>query len=374
MQIPFIDLKSQYAHIADDVQAAIKTVLDHGKYLMGPEVTQLEQELAQYTGAKHVITCSSGTDALVMALMALDIGPGDAVITTPFTFFATVEAISLLGATPIFADIEAHSYLIDPVEIEKAIKNCPSHLTVKAIMPVDLFGQSCDYEEINAIAKKHGLHCIADAAQSFGSTYKGKTCGNLSDITATSFYPSKPLSCYGDGGAVFLNDDELATQLRSIRIHGQSFESKYVNQRIGLTARLDTIQAAILLQKLPLLDDELSKRRQFATYYDQKLGSLVERPLINPERVSAWAHYSILVDDPEALCEHLTKHSIPFARYYPVPMHLQAAMTHLGHEKGAFPVSEITADRILSLPLHPYMTHEQIDYIVDKVEQFMVSR
>ena len=367
--IPFIDLKSQFKRIEPEIRASIDRILDHGQYIMGPEVFEFEKHLAAYCDVKHVVSCSSGADALLMSLMAKGIGPGDAVITTPFTFFATVEAISLTGATPIFVDIEPGVYNIDANQVESVIEQTQQHssLTPKCIMPVDLFGQPVDYDEIHAIADKHGLFVISDAAQSFGSSYKGKRIGGLSDITTTSFYPAKPLGAYGDGGAIFTNDDEIADILRSIRVHGQSGNNKFVNERLGITGRLDTIQAAILIEKLKLLPEEIEQRNQVADHYHELLYKKAGLPFIKDERISAWAQYSILVPNPEELAKHLFEQGIPTARFYPVPMHLQKALEHLGHKTGDFPVTEDTANKIISLPMHPNLSVDEIKKIADAI-------
>ena len=305
--IPFIDLNAQFKQLEPQIRKAIDRVLEHGQYIMGPEVFELEKQLAEYCQVKHAISCSSGADALLMALMAKGVGPGDAVFTTPFTFFATVEAICLTGATPVFADIEPGVYNIDCNKLDEAIKQTAAQgkLIPKCIMPVDLFGQPVDYDEINQIAEQHGLFVISDAAQSFGSSYKDKPVGGISYITTTSFYPAKPLGAYGDGGAIFTNDDQLADVLKSIRVHGQSGEDKYVNERLGITGRLDTMQAAILIEKLKLLDTEVANRNKAANQYHEMLYKKVGLPYVKDDRISAWAQYSILVPDPEALALQL---------------------------------------------------------------------
>ena len=360
--IPFIDLNAQFKHIEPQIRTAIDRVLEHGQYIMGPEVFEFEKKLADFCQVKHAISCSSGADALLMALMAKGIGHGDAVFTTPFTFFATVEAICLTGATPVFVDIEPGVYNIDANKLDEVITQTKQQakLTPRCIMPVDLFGQPVDYDEINQLADKHGLFVISDAAQSFGSSYKGKPVGGLSDITTTSFYPAKPLGAYGDGGAIFTDDDELAAVLKSIRVHGQSGEDKYVNERLGITGRLDTIQAAILIEKLAILPQEIDKRNQVAEQYNEMLYKKVGLPYVKPERVSAWAQYSILVPDPDDLAIRLRENSVPTARFYPVPMHLQNAVKHLGHKQGDFPVTEDTATKIISLPMHPHLSDENL--------------
>ncbi len=367
--IPFIDLKSQFKQIEPEIRSAINRVLEHGQYIMGPEVFEFEKQLAEYCNVEHAISCSSGADAILMSLMAKGIGPGDAVFTTPFTFFATVEMICLAGATPVFVDIEPGVYNIDSNKLEDAIVQTKQQgkLTPKCIMPVDLFGQPVDYDEIKQIALKHELVVISDAAQSFGSSYKGQPIGCLTDITTTSFYPAKPLGAYGDGGAIFTNDDEVAQTLKSIRVHGQSGEDKYVNDRLGITGRLDTLQAAVLIEKLKLLPDEITKRNHIAKQYDELLYKKVGLPYVKPERISAWAQYSILVPNPEELANQLRENSVPSARFYPVPMHLQNAVKHLGYQSGDFPVTEDTATKIISLPMHAYLEDEQIQQLAESI-------
>lgn len=363
--IPFIDLNTQFRQIEPEIRAAIDKVLTHGQYIMGPEVFEFEKQLAQFCQAKHAISCSSGADALLMSLMAKGIGRGDAVFTTPFTFFATVEAICLTGATPVFVDIQPGVYNIDCEKLDAAITQTKkdNQLKPKCIMPVDLFGQPVDYDEINQIARQHDLCVISDAAQSFGSSYKDRPIGGLSDITTTSFYPAKPLGAYGDGGAIFTNDDDLADTLKSIRVHGQSGENKYVNERLGITGRLDTIQAAILIEKLAILPGEIDKRNQIARQYRELLYHKAGLPYIKPERVSAWAQYSILVPEPDSLAQRLRDNDVPTARFYPVPMHLQQAVSHLGYKSGDFPVTEDTATKIVSLPMHPHLSDENLAQI-----------
>lgn len=373
MKVNFVDLRSQYERIDSNVKNAMHKVLDDGRYLMGPEVFELEEKLSQFCGAKHTVTCSSGTDALTMSLSALNIGPDDAVITTPFTFFATVESICHVGATPVFVDIEPGTFNLDPAKLDAAIEKIKQEgkLTLKAIIPVDIFGEPADYKEISDIAKKHNAYVIADAAQSFGSQYKDHRTGGYADVTTTSFYPTKPLSCYGDGGAVFTNDDDIAFELRSVRIHGQS-DNKYISRRLGFTARMDTIQAAVVLQKLPLFEEELSNRLHVANKYHELfaqagLDEHITPPTTKTDRVSAWAHYSILVDNPEELTEKLREVGIPSMRYYPVPMHLQDPLEYLGYSKGDFPVCEDVSNRVISLPLHPYMKDSEIEYVVEQL-------
>jgi UDP-2-acetamido-2-deoxy-ribo-hexuluronate aminotransferase len=367
-RINFIDLKAQQEKILPALNEGIQRVLAHGQYIMGPEVKELEARLAAYVGVKHAISCSSGTDALLMPLLAYQVGPGDAVFTSPFTFIATAEVIQLLGATPVFVDIDPKTYNLNPAALAAAItalgKNSrTAHLRPKGVIPVDLFGQPADYDEIKALAERHGLFVLEDAAQSFGATYKGRRAGALAEVAATSFFPAKPLGGYGDGGAIFTDDDNLAATLRSIRVHGQGVH-KYDNVRIGLNGRLDTLQAAILLVKLDIFDQEIADRQRVAQRYSDALGKLVEVPYVAPQCTSVWAQYSVLSDHRGELQEKLKAAGIPSAVYYPLPLHLQSAFAHLGYREGDFPVSEQAAGRIFSLPMHPYLTEQDQDHLV----------
>lgn len=373
----FVDLKAQQETIRPQIDAAIKQVLDHGNYIMGPEVAALEKRLADFAGVKHCLGVASGTDALLMALMAYGVGPGDAIFTTPFTFVATGEVISLLGATPVFVDIDPVTFNIDPVLLEKTVANFQQRsrfndqpLRLKGIIPVDLFGLPADYDAINAIARKHGMFVLEDAAQGFGGVYKGRRAGSLADVAATSFFPAKPLGCYGDGGAIFTDHDELADKLRSIRIHGKGTD-KYDNVRIGINGRLDTIQAAILLPKLNIFPGELESRQRVAELYTQLLQSVpgVKTPVIPDGYKSAWAQYSILVDNRDVLQQGMSAQKIPTAVYYPKPLHLQTAYADLGHSTGDFPVAENISGKILSLPMHSYLDDKTIKIIVNRLER-----
>lgn len=364
--IQFIDLKTQQARIRESVEARIQKVLDHGRYIMGPEIKEVEALLADYTGTKHCITCASGTDALLMPLMAYGVGPGDAVITTPFTFFSTAEMISLLGATPIFCDIDPVTYNIDPAGLEKALNSAKVReegLNVRGIIPVDLFGQSADYTEIETFAKAHNLFVMEDAAQSFGAEYRGRKLCSYGDVATTSFFPAKPLGCYGDGGAVFTDDDALAEKLTSIRVHGKGHH-KYDNVRIGINGRFDTMQAAVILAKMEIFDDEIPRRDRVAARYNELLAGKVKTPVVKDDRTSVWAQYCILSDDREGTIARLKEHGVPTAIYYPLPLHLQTAYRYLGYQKGDFPNCEYAADHIFSLPMHPYLDEETQDYIV----------
>lgn len=380
--IPFIDLKAQQERIRPQIEKRIKKVLDHGQYILGPEVGELEEKLASFTGTAHAVTCSSGTDAILMILMAWGIGPGDAVFTTPFTFIATAEVVSLLGATPVFVDIDDRTFNIDPVKLELAIQavkaNDPSiypipqhsqftnydSLSPKVIIPVDLFGLPADYDAISAIAGNHGLRVLADAAQSFGGEYKGRRVGTLCQATATSFFPAKPLGCYGDGGAIFTDDTDLAEKLSSIRVHGKGI-NKYDNIRVGLNARMDTLQAAILLPKLEIFQDELDARQRIAQTYTEQFTphSPLTVPFVPDGCRSAWAQYSILAEGRKEIQKRLMDAGIPTAVYYPMPLHLQTAFADLGYAKGNFSISEVVAEKIFSLPMHPYLHEEYMKYI-----------
>jgi len=378
----FIDLAAQQKQIYPELEKRIKKVLSHGKYIMGPEVAELEEKLAEFVGIKYAISCSSGTDALLMALMANGVGPGDAVFTTPFTFIATAEIINLLGATPVFVDIDSRTFNIDPSQLEAAIKavkeNNPSiyplprtfeskSASSTAIIAVDLFGLPADYQRINDIAREHELFVIEDGAQSFGATYHGKRACALANVAATSFFPAKPLGCYGDGGAILTNSDDVAAIIRSIRLHGKGKE-KYDNIRIGLNGRLDTLQAAILLAKLGIFAREVEVRNRIAERYSNGLKGIVEVPFVPEGVTSVWAQYSVLSDQKESLQAALKENGIPTAVYYPKPLHLQTAFSSLGYKEGNFPVSEKASQMIFSLPMHPYLKNEQINRIVQVIK------
>ncbi len=359
MNIPFIDLKTQYEALKPQIQARINAVLEHGQYIMGPEVKELEEKLAAYVGVKHCITASSGTDTLLIAMMALGIGPGDEVITTPFTFVATAEMISLIGAKPVFVDIDQRTYNIDPSKIEAAIT-----LKTKAIMPVSLYGQCADMDLINAIAVKNGLLVIEDAAQSFGATYKGKKSCALSTIGSTSFFPSKPLGGYGDGGALFTDDDALAKAMREIRVHGQ--DRRYHHPRIGINGRLDTLQAAILLAKLDRFNWEVEQRQKIGARYTEQLSGNVSivTPYIEPKNTSVFAQYSILVNNRDDVVKRLNDQGIPTAIHYPLPLNRQPGYKALSGS-GKTPISDDIALRVMSLPMGPDLTTADQDRIVE---------
>jgi UDP-2-acetamido-2-deoxy-ribo-hexuluronate aminotransferase len=352
----FIDLAAQQARIKDKIDANIQKVLAHGKYISGPEVTELEERLAAYTGSKHCITCANGTDALQIAQMALGIGPGDEVITPGFTYIATAETVALLRAKPVYVDIDPRTYNLDPTKLEAAITP-----RTKAIIPVSLYGQCADFDLINAIAEKHGIPVIEDAAQSFGASYKGKKSCNLSTIATTSFFPSKPLGGYGDGGAMFTNDDELAKVLRQIASHGQA--RRYHHIRVGVNSRLDTLQAAILLPKLELLDEEIQLRNRVAENYTRLLNEagIATTPFVEKHNVSAWAQYTIRVANREAVQAKLKKAGIPTAVYYPAPLNKQPAVAD---EAASLPVGDEMAGTVMSLPMHPYMSSDELKKVV----------
>jgi UDP-2-acetamido-2-deoxy-ribo-hexuluronate aminotransferase len=351
----FIDLKSQYQASRDLINGRIQAVLDHGQYIMGPEVGELEARLAEYTGARQCITVASGTEALVIALMALDVGPGDEVITTPFTFIATAEAIVLLGAMPVFVDVDPVTCNIDPALIEARITPA-----TRAIIPVSLYGQPADMDEINAIAERHGLAVIEDGAQSFGASYRGRQSCNLSSIGCTSFFPSKPLGCYGDGGALFTSDGELAKAMREIRVHGQS--RRYVHTRVGVGGRMDTLQCAVVLAKLALFDWELQQRQRAAATYDALLlgNEAGVRPVSRREdRTSVYAQYTVVLEGRADVQAALQAANVPTAVHYPVPIHRQPAYAHLDPH-AACPVSDALAGRVMSLPMGPYLSDAEI--------------
>jgi UDP-2-acetamido-2-deoxy-ribo-hexuluronate aminotransferase len=375
-QIPFIDLNRQQQRILPEIERRIAAVLKHGQYVLGPEITELENKLAAYSGAKHCITVSSGTDALLIALMALGIGPGDEVVTTPFTFIATGEVIALLGAKPVFVDIDQRTYNIDPKLVDAAITP-----RTRAIMPVSLYGQCADFDAINAVVAKHNLSranapasrifVIEDACQSFGATYKGRKSCALSDIGCTSFFPSKPLGCYGDGGACFTDDDVLATKMRQVMNHGQ--DRRYHHPIIGLNGRCDTLQAAILLAKLDIFEEEVALRAEIGASYSAKLakaaGSRIVTPFIESWNTSVYAQYTILVDDRDKLQPALQTKGIPTAVHYPVPLHLQPAFAGVNKPEGSFPVSEGVSRKVMSLPMHPYLGESDMDRIVTAVAE-----
>lgn len=386
--IPFIDLATQQVRIKELLQERIRKVLEHGQYIMGPEVAELEERLACFVGVKHAVACSSGTDALVMLLMALGVGPGDAVLTTPFTFAATAEAVMLTGATPVFVDIEPDTFNMDPESLSRALEamerwdfgihplpigGAGERLRPSCVIAVDLFGLPADYDRIRTAAASKGLWVIEDAAQSLGAEREGRKAGGLADLGATSFFPAKPLGAYGDGGMCFTQEDETAEVLRSIRLHGAG-KDRYEHVRVGLNARLDTIQAAVLLAKLEIFEEELEFRQKVAGRYMQLLAGCqgIRLPVVPRGCKSAWAQFSILAGDREqreAIRQRLKEAGIPTMVYYPKPLHLQPAFASLGYREGDFRVSEDTAGRILSLPMHPYLSKEIQEKVADLVKQ-----
>lgn len=384
MAIPFIDIKAQLAQVEQEIRQGFDRVFAHCQFIMGPEIKEVEEQLAAFAGAKHALTCSSGTDALLLPLMAMGIGPGDAVITTPFTFFATLESIALLGATPVVVDVDPRTFNIDPDRIELAIKALKAKdpsihplpkgyeaLTLKAIMPVDLFGLPADYDRIMAIAKREDLQVIGDSAQGFGGVYKGRPVSSIPHVTATSFFPAKPLGVYGDGGAVFTDDDALAEVMRSVRVHGMGHD-RYYNVRLGLNARFDTLQAVVLKAKLRIFPAELDARQKVAERYDEGLKGSVVTPLVPEGYRSSWAQYSVLTKGPkerDALQAALKAADIPTMIYYPIPCHRQPVFKDLGYAEGSMPVSENLSKVILSLPMHPYLTEADQQKIIEAVRK-----
>ena len=357
--IEFIDLKAQQSRIKAEIDAGIQRVLAHGQYILGPEVAELEEKLAAYVGVKYCITCANGTDALQIALMALGVGVGDEVITPGFTYIATAETVALLGAKPVYVDVDAKTYNIDVTQLEAAITP-----RTKAIIPVSLYGQCADFDEINTIANKYNLPVIEDAAQSFGASYKGTKSCNLTTIACTSFFPSKPLGCYGDGGAIFTNDNELAKVIRQIARHGQ--DRRYHHIRVGVNSRLDTIQAAILLPKLEILNDEMQARQHIAETYTKLFNEagIATTPFIKEGNISAWAQYTIQIDNREAVQDMLKQAGIPTAVHYPIPLNKQPAVA----SEKVLPVGDKIAERVMSLPMHPYLTSEDIFNITEKIQ------
>lgn len=359
MTIPFIDLQSQYQSYKEEIDSAIHAVLDTSQYIMGPAVKELELKLANYTGAKHAVACASGTDALLIALLAIGIKPGDEIITTPFTFISSSEVISQLGAIPVFVDIEEDTYNINANKIEEKINN-----RTKAIIPVSLYGQTADMDLINEIANRNNLLVIEDAAQSFGASYKGTKSCNLSHIGCTSFFPSKPLGCYGDGGALFTSNDEFAEKARMFLAHGS--KKRYVHEVIGLNGRIDTIQAAIVGVKLKYFDEEVQKRESIGNRYINLLkDKQLKLPVIREGRTSVFAQFTVQSDRREKLMQLLKDKDVPSAIHYPTPLHLQKCYQSLNYKVGDFPISEKAANEVFSLPMSPFLTEKQQDFIVD---------
>lgn len=356
MKIDFANLSKAYEENKEAFDKAMSSVVTSSSFIMGKPVFELEERLSKYIGVKHAITCSNGTDALLLAMMALGIKRGDEVITTPFTFIATAETIAFLGAVPVFVDIEETNYNIDVTKIEEKITT-----KTKAIIPVSLYGQMSDMDEINMIASKYNLAVIEDGAQSFGATYKGRKSCNTSLIGTTSFFPAKPLGCFGDGGAVFTNDDKLAERMRSMRVHGQT--ERYHHKYIGMGGRLDTLQAAVLNVKIDHYDNDVARRQTVASNYNKLLSGILNGPVVKEGNTSVWAQYSIRVSNRNQLQTQLKEKGIPTAVHYPIPLHLQECFKYLGYSEGDFPVSEIVSSEIISLPMNPYLTREEQEYI-----------
>ena len=383
MSIAFIDLAAQQRLLRPKIDAAIARVLDSGAYIMGPDVKTFEAQLAEFAGAKHALSCANGTDAIVLPLMGWDVGPGDAVFCPSFTFAATGEVIPWTGATPVFVDIRPDTYNMDPERLEAAIQaiKAEGRLTPKVVIAVDLFGQPADYPAISAIAKKHGMKLIADSAQGFGCTIDGKHPGHWADATTTSFFPAKPLGCYGDGGAVLTDDPALFERMDSLRVHGKATKSdiagktfdhdpKYLNVRIGMNSRLDTVQAAILIEKLAIFATEIEQRNAVAARYNEGLkGHVASTPAILKGGLSTWAQYTIEHDDRDGLAAHLKTQGVPTAVYYPIPMHKQDVYS-VYPTPGGLPVSEAKAERVISLPMHPYLEPDVQDRIIEAVRSF----
>jgi len=361
MKINFIDIRRQYEQYQPEIDARMRSVLNDACFIMGKQVSELEEQLAGYVGSKHAVACGSGTDALQLVLMAYGVRPGDEIITTPFTFIATTETISLLGAKPVFVDIRPDTFNIDPVKIKKAVGP-----RTRGIIAVDIFGQCADYEEINRIAQEHGLFVIEDAAQSFGAQYKAKMACSLAKVACTSFFPAKPLGCYGDGGMIFTDDDNMAMVWKSLRGHGAG-SHKYEHVRLGVNSRLDTLQAAVLLAKFKHFPKEVELRNQVADYYTRHLKGIVETPVILPFNRSVYAQYNIVVKDREAVLKRLQEKQIPTAIHYPKPLHLQPVYAPLGYKKGDFPLAEHICEHILALPMHPFLKEDELNFIIDTV-------
>jgi dTDP-4-amino-4,6-dideoxygalactose transaminase len=372
--IPFIDLATQQQRIRPQIEKALLKVLDHGAYIMGPEINELETKLSNFSGAKHTLTCSNGTDALDIILMAKNVGPGDAIFVPSFTFAATAEVVAWAGATVIFVDVLKDTFNIDPESLEQGIKVAKDMgLNPCGIIAVDLFGQPADYDSIQDIANKEGLWVLADAAQSFGGSYKGRMVGALAEFSTTSFFPAKPLGCYGDGGAVFTENSDIYEALLSIRIHGQGVD-KYQNIRIGMNGRLDTLQAAILLEKLSIFAEEINLRQEVAKRYSEGLVDLVKVPFVRKDCISAWAQYTLQVEPHlrDSIMEGLKAKGIPTVIYYPLPLHRQKAYMAYPCATEYLPVCETLANTVLSLPMHPYLTPEIQDHIIGSLRDIIL--
>lgn len=363
MSIPFIDLQRQYQQYRDEIDAELREVLDSSRYIMGDKVEEIERKLAEFVGVEHGIGVASGTDALQLALMAMEIGPGDEVVTSPFTFIATAEVISLLGATPVFVDIKEETWNLDPAAVESVISE-----DTAAVVSVDIFGQCADYDRLEEICDDNDLALIEDAAQAFGASQESKQACSFGDIACTSFYPAKPLGCYGDGGMVFTDDAGLADVIRSLRVHGEG-QGRYEHTRVGINARLDAMQAAVLLGKFPGFAEEIQHRQMIAARYTDALAGTVSRtPVIRAGNKSAWAQYSVEVPERDKVRELLEEDEIPTCVFYPLPLHLQEAFSDLDYTEGDFPVCEAASGRIMSLPMHPFLEKETQNWIIDRVQ------
>lgn len=374
MTIPFIDLKTQQQRIKLQIDAAIARVLAHGQYILGPEVAELERQLAEFCGARFALTCASGTDALLLPLMAWGVGRGDAVFVPSFTFVATAEVVVLVGATPVFVDVHSDTFLMDVASLESAIDTATKQgLNPRAVIPVDLFGQPADYEGIGGVAEAHGLLMLADAAQSFGATRDGKRVGVLAPVTGASFFPAKPLGCYGDGGAVFFDDSGLLEVFKSLRVHGYG-KDKYDNVRIGINGRMDTIQAAIVIEKLRIFEDELAARQRVVDRYNDGLRSVAGTPAVDAGVTSAWAQYTIRTPRRDKVAAALKERGIPTAIYYPIPLHRQGAYKHFPAALGGLPVSDKLSDEVLSLPMHPYLSEQDQERIIEAVRDAVTGQ
>jgi dTDP-4-amino-4,6-dideoxygalactose transaminase len=373
--LPFIDLKTQRKRMGAAVDAAILRVLDHGQFILGPEVRALEAELSRFCGAKEVVSCANGTDALGLVLMAREVGPGDAVLCPSFTFAATAEVVVWLGATPVYVDVDPTTFNLDAKSLEQGIATAKQHgLKPVGLIAVDLFGQPADYDTLEPICAAHGLWLLSDAAQSFGASYRGRKVGTIGLATATSFFPSKPLACYGDGGAIFTDDAEVAKVLRSLRVHGEGVD-KYDNVRIGINGRLDSIQAAVLLEKLKIFPDEIERRDRIVARYNEALADVATVPVVPEGSTSVWAQYTIKVDAEkrDKLVASLKEEGIPTAVYYPKPLHRQTAYKQYPSAGNGLPVSDLVAGQVISLPMHPYLEPDDQDRIVEAVRRNLQS-
>jgi dTDP-4-amino-4,6-dideoxygalactose transaminase len=372
-RVQFVDLSRQYELIRDNIKDGIDQVLSHQRFIMGPEVIELEKRLTAVSQTRYALSCSSGTDALILLLMAYGVGPGDAVFVPSFTFFATAESVSIVGATPVFVDVDFDTFNMDAVSLADAIARVKAQgkLAPRGVITVDLFGLPANYDAISILAQTHGLFVLEDAAQGFGAEYRGRRAGSLGDVAATSFFPAKPLGCYGDGGAVFMDDERLYELCVSIRSHGRGID-RYDNVRLGMNGRLDTIQAAVLLAKLNLFEDEIEARNRHAAAYTERLRDVIKTPFVPNDSRSVWAQYTLTALDEtqrDAITQRLREHEVPINIYYPTPIHLATAYRSLGYEKGSLPVSERLSKRVFSIPLHPYLSEEEIECVTRTIQE-----